>query len=103
MFVFIRLLSVDAIYVHHAPKGISSKNDRAKVHSDGPSLVLSWSISQLVNYHVRCVSFRLFIWYLRYGIVGTFGTAVIKFAVLMEPLRESRAPYMVRMRHSATR
>ena len=60
--------------MHHAPKGISSKNDRAKVHSDGPSLVLSWSISQLVNYHVRCVSFsfRLFIWYLRYGIVGTF-------------------------------
>ena len=48
----------------------------------------------------------LFIWYLRYGIVGTygtFGTAVIKFAVLMEPLRASRAPYMVRMRHSATR
>ena len=81
-----------------------SKNDRVKVHSDGPSLVLSWSIFQLVNYHVRCVSFRLFIWYLRYGIVGTFGTAVIKFAVLMEPLRESRAPlYMVRMRHSATR
>ena len=60
--------------MHHAPKGISSKNDRVKVHSDGPSLVLSWSISQLVNYHVRCVSFRLFIWYqyLRYGIVGTF-------------------------------
>ena len=60
--------------MHHAPKGISSKNDRVKAHSDGPSLVLSWSISQLVNYHVRCVSFsfRLFIWYLRYGIVGTF-------------------------------
>ena len=62
-----------------------------------PSLVLSWSMHQLTKTHV---------WYLRYGtygIVGTFGTAVIKFAVLMEPLRESRAPYMVRMRHSATR
>ena len=83
-----------------------SKNDRAKVHSDGTVAgALVVDLSACEYYHVWCMSFsfRLFIWYLRYGIVGTFGTAVIKFGVLMVPLRESRAPYMVRMRHSAPR
>ena len=74
-----------------------SKNARAKVHSDGTvagALVVDASAyedSCLVP-TIRYLRYRR---YLRY--------AVIKFAVLMEPLRESRAPYMVRMRHSATR